>query len=207
MYWLPSRYVQIDAPWLRFFRFQIKLINFKKLRKFQIKTFFQKVQLFYKHTVNLVPSETSVDDARLQCVAACVPLPGRDALLLLMVLRRHDVSSRTRRRICASCMHGHEVTREPHDRSLVPSTDSYDFSYHLRFGKFSAVLTTTGHTVGSFAVCMLKYKVKTTETDKRHVVSFSNVRFSKVPMDFMFHDHDTAERHWYRCTGQVPGIF
>jgi hypothetical protein len=69
MYWLPSRYVQIDAPWLRFFRFLIKLINFNKLRKFQIKTFFQKVQLFYKHTVNLVPSETSVDDARLQCVA------------------------------------------------------------------------------------------------------------------------------------------
>ena len=101
-------------------------------------------------------------------------------------------------RAAASCMHGHEVTREPHDRSLVPSTDSYDFSYHLRFGKFSAVLTTTGHTVGSFAVCMLKYRVKTTETDKRHVVSFSNVRFSKVPMDFGFHDHDTAERHWYR---------
>jgi hypothetical protein len=129
----------------------------------------------------------------------CVPLP--DALLLLMVLRRHDVSSRTRRRICASCMHGHEVTREPHDRSLVPrGTDSYDFSYHLRFGKFSAMLTTTGHTVGSFAVCMLKYRVKTTETDKRHVVSFSNVRFSKVPMDFGFHADLHAERHWYLGT-------
>ena len=51
-------------------------------------------------------------------------------------------------------------------------TDSYDFSYyHLRFGKFSAMLTTTGHTVGSFAVCMLKYRVKTTGTDERHVVS------------------------------------
>ena len=70
MYWLPCRYVQIDAPWLRLLRFQIKLINFDKLRKFQIKTFFQKVQLFYKHTVNLVPSETSVasDDATFQCV-------------------------------------------------------------------------------------------------------------------------------------------
>ena len=75
-----------------------------------------------------------------------------------------------------------------------PGTISYDFSYHLRFGKFSAVLTTTGHTVGSFAVCMLKYRVKTTETDKRHVVSLSNVRFSKVPMDFGFHDHDTADQ-------------
>ena len=80
------------------------------------------------------------------------------------------------------------------------STYSYDFSYHLRFGKFSGMLTTTGHTVGSVAVCMLKYRVKTFETDKQHVVSFSNVQISKVSMDFMFHDHlqDTAERHW--CT-------
>jgi len=62
------------------------------------------------------------------------------------------------------------------------------------------MLTTTGHTVGSFSICMMKYWVKTGGTDKRHVVSFSNVRFSKVPMDFMFHDHDTAERHWYGCT-------
>ena len=46
--------------------------------------------------------------------------------------------------------------------------------------------------MGSFSVCMLKYRVNTTETDKRHVVSFSNVRFSKVPMDFGFHDRDTA---------------
>ena len=53
--------------------------------------------------------------------------------------------------------------------------------------------------MGSVDVCMLKYRVKTTGTDKRHVVSFSNVRFSKVPLDSMFHDHDTAERHWYSC--------
>ena len=59
--------------------------------------------------------------------------------------------------------------------------------------------------MGSFAICMIKYRVKTTGTDKRHVVSFSNVRFSKVPMDFMFHDHDTAERHWYGRTVPMTG--
>jgi hypothetical protein len=58
------------------------------------------------------------------------------------------------------------------------------------------MLATTGHTstVGSVAVCILKYRVKTTGTDKRHVVSVSNVQISKVSIDFMFHDHDTAER-------------
>ena len=65
------------------------------------------------------------------------------------------------------------------------------------------MLTTTGHTVESFAVCMLKYRVKTTETDKRHVVSFSNVRFLKVSMDFGFHEHDAAERHWYHCARAI----
>ena len=54
--------------------------------------------------------------------------------------------------------------------------------------------------MGSVAVCMLKHRVKTTETDKRHVVSFSNVRFSKVPMDFGFHADLHAERHWYSST-------
>jgi hypothetical protein len=97
-----------------------------------------------------------------------------------------------------ACMqHGHEIA------AWYPRTYSYDFSYHLRFGKLSAMLTTTGHTVGSVAVCMLKYRVKTTETDKRHVVLFSNVRFSKVPMDFGFHDDLHAERHWYSCTHLV----
>ena len=46
MYWLPCRYVQIDAPWLRLLRFQIKLINFDKLHIFQIKRFLKMYNYF-----------------------------------------------------------------------------------------------------------------------------------------------------------------
>ena len=88
-----------------------------------------------------------------------------------------------------------EVTRREEPRG----TYSYDFSYHLRFGKFWAMLATTGHTVGSVSFCMLKYRVKTTRTDKRHVVSFRWANFWKETPYFMFRDHLHAERHWYGC--------
>jgi hypothetical protein len=121
----------------------------------------------------------------------CVPLP--DALMV------HDVSSRA-----AACMHA--VVMRLREKNLTiaawySTTYSYDFSYRLRFGKFSGILATTGHTVESVAVCMLKYRVKITGTDKRHVVSFSKFKFRRFQcaMDFMFHEHLTAEghAHWY----------
>ena len=56
-------------------------------------------------------------------------------------------------------------------------TYSDDFSYHLQFGKFSGMSATTGHTVKSVAVCMLKYRVETTDADDRHVVSFRCANF------------------------------
>ena len=81
------------------------------------KRFLKNVKLLYKHTVKLVPSETIVDDATLH-------YPSRRRACL--AAGRGDMSSR------AAAWSRDSLTIA----AWYLGTRSYDFSYHLRFGKF-----------------------------------------------------------------------